>query len=71
MIETINRICAQLPLGWSIELCMANDESHDRAWVRLIDSRGKHLSLPNSSDKTIVEQLNDALCVAKGWGDTP
>lgn len=67
MLETINKICAQLPPGWSVELCMANDDVHDGAWVRLIDLKGKYPpNLPDSAGKTIIEQLNDALCVAKG-----
>lgn len=69
MIETINKICAQLPPGWEINL----DMQHGEAFVTLIDPNGKYPALPDPSftDKTIVEQLEDALLVAKGWRDKP
>jgi hypothetical protein len=63
MEETINKICVQLPPGWTIELSIEKDT----AWVNLVDPLGECPELPDSSDKTIIEQLNDALCVAKGW----
>jgi hypothetical protein len=73
MIEIVNKICAQLPPGWRIELCMApGDEFKNRAWwITLIDPQGWYASLPDARGKTIVEQLEDTLLVAKGWRDTP
>lgn len=62
MEEIVNRICAQLPPGWTIALCMSNEGGF---WVDLIDPRGRYPSLPDISDKTMLEQLNDALCMAK------
>jgi len=60
--ETINRICQQLPKGFVISLFMEKGV----AYVEL--SNGKnHIPLPDSTDKDILEQLNDALYVAKGW----
>ena len=69
MIETINRICAQLQPGWMIELCMTHGEVQDGGGptVELVDPENRLLNLPDPSDKTIIEQLNDALCVAKGF----
>lgn len=67
MIETINKICAQLPEGWIIELCMTHGEVQEGrgAFVNLVDSQGRYPNLPDSSGKTIVEQLESALVVAK------
>ena len=62
MIETVNKICAQLPEGWLISLEMESGA----AWVDLYKDGGI-VDLPDPSDKTIIEQLNDALCVAKGF----
>lgn len=71
--ETIKKICEQLPEGWTIKLCMSHGEVQEGGGlsVDLIDPQGKYPSLPDASGKTIVEQLNDALLIAKGWRDTP
>lgn len=60
MIETVNRICAQLPPGWTIELCMTHPD-YDGVCVNLINPHGGFLDLPDTSDKTIVEQLDEML----------
>lgn len=62
MIETINKICEWLPKGWEIALLMEKGA----AWVELADSDGRNISLADTADKTIDEQLNDAVCVARG-----
>lgn len=62
MIETVNKICAQLPERWVISLCMENGA----AWVEMT-YKERSCKLPDPTDKTIIEQLNDALCVATGW----
>ncbi len=62
MIETINKICGHLPEGYIISLNLENGS----AWVELLDSNGNYV-LPDTTDKTIIEQLNDALCVANGF----
>ena len=64
MEQIINKTCSQLPLGWTITLEMEKDS----AWVDLIGPLGECPDLPDSSGKTIVEQLNEALCIAIGWG---
>jgi hypothetical protein len=63
--EMINKICGQLPEGWEINLCMENGA----AWVELISQNGNggedmHI---DGGDKTLEEQLNEALCVANGF----
>ena len=64
MIEIVNRICSQLPSGWIITLEMEKDS----AWIDLEGPLGEYSSWQDLTDKTIVEQLEDALCMAKGWG---
>ena len=69
MIETINKICEWLPKGWEINLIM---KKGGPAEIKLIGPDGRYTKpLPSSTGKTIVEQLNDAVCVARGWRDTP
>ena len=63
MEDTINKVCKHLAGGWIVALNM----EHDAAWVELIDPTGRCHKLPDSTDKTLLEQLNDALCVANDW----
>ena len=72
MIEIINKICSQLPPGWIIELCLTQSESRggEGPYVNLVNPHGEYPSLPDSSGKTIVDQLEDALAVVKRWGET-
>jgi hypothetical protein len=60
--EIAEKVCKNVPHDYIISLCMENG----CAWVEL-EKLGWHISLPDSADKTIVEQLNDALCVANGF----
>ena len=62
MIEIVNKICNQLPEGWLISLEMESGA----AWVDLYEGSGI-VELPDPTDKTIIEQLNDALCMSKGF----
>lgn len=61
--KIIETICVHLPPGWVIGLYM----EAGAAWVSLSDPVGNIPKLPDSTDKTLTEQLNDALCVANGW----
>jgi len=61
--DVANRACKNLPDGFEIQLCMENGS----AWVSLIDNAGRLRALPDQADKTITEQLNDALCVSRGF----
>ncbi len=67
MIETIDKICKQLPPEWEISLSMTSGKVKDGHGlsVDLIDPQGRYLSLPDASGKTIEEQLLDALYAAK------
>ena len=35
------------------------------AWVMLHNQNGDFVELPDSTDKTLEQQVNDALCVAR------
>lgn len=59
MLEIINKICADLPYHWEINLKMESGA----ATVVLVYA-GREVDLPDTADKTLTEQLNDALCVA-------
>lgn len=63
VIDMANRVCKQLPDGWELLLCMEKGA----AWVRLIDPDSDEAVLPDSADKSLERQINDALCVANGW----
>lgn len=55
-----NKVCEHLPEGYVLNLAMENGA----AWVELIDADGNCVALPDAADKSIDEQINDALCVA-------
>ena len=57
-----NRVCEHLPEGYVLSLAMENGA----AWVELVDADGNYVALPDSAEKNIDEQINDALCVACG-----
>ncbi|KKM77789.1 hypothetical protein LCGC14_1366430 [marine sediment metagenome] len=63
MEEIINKVCRHLPVNYTVALFMENGS----AYVELIDPLCGKIELPDTADKTLTEQLNDALCVAKGW----
>jgi hypothetical protein len=61
--DVANTVCKHIPEGCHIQLCMENGS----AYVELFDQGGNPWKLPDSADKTLEEQINDALCVANGW----
>lgn len=64
MQDIVNKICGSLPDGFEMTLCMENGA----AWVVLLDPDGEIVELPDAADTTIIKQLNEALCVANGFG---
>lgn len=60
-----NRVCKHLPEGYVLNLAMENGA----AWVELIDADGNYVTLPDAGDRSIDEQINDALGVACGASD--
>jgi hypothetical protein len=62
-----NKVCKHIPGNMVLSLCMENGA----AWVELGEDKFGSVDLPDSADKSLLEQINDALCVAKGWIDEP
>jgi hypothetical protein len=60
-IQTVaNKVCGQVPEGWEVQLCM----ERGAAWVTLRNPDGDFEPLPDAADKSIEEQINDALAAA-------
>ena len=64
-IETVaNHVCRLLPPGWELRLCMENGA----AWVTLHNPDGDCIETPDSADKSLEQQVDDALrVVIGGW----
>lgn len=60
--DVANLLARFLPFGWAIVLCM----EQGAAWVTLHNPDGAEVDLPDSADKGLMQQLNDALRVACG-----
>lgn len=58
-----NKVSLHTPKGYVISLCIEDGA----AWVELGKDFAGNIQLPDSADKNLLEQLNDALCVANGW----
>jgi hypothetical protein len=58
-----NAVSAHTPPGFVIGLNI----EHGAAWVELWGGGAGYADLPDSAGKTLLEQLNDALCIANGW----
>lgn len=64
--DIANRVSRHLPEGWVLSLNIENGS----AWVSLENTNkqyGRFPMLPDAADKTLLEQINDALCVANGF----
>ena len=64
-IDTVaNEICRDIPDGYELRLCL----ERGAAWVTLHNEEGDLIGLPDAADKTLAEQLAEALLVARnGW----
>lgn len=58
-----NKVAEHLPLGYTLSLRIERGS----AWVELASPRESPIPLPDAADKTLVQQVNDALCIARGW----
>jgi hypothetical protein len=58
--EIANRVCGELPVGWELCLNMENGAG----WVKLYNPDGDCPPLPDAADKSLEEQIEDALGVA-------
>ncbi len=64
-----NRICKHTPEGFEISLHFNDDCAYVSLW-RIKQQNNQvvgHVELPDDADKSLLEQLNDALCVANGF----
>lgn len=61
--DVANTVAQFLPLGYTLSLRVERDE----AWVEVTDPREVPVPLPDAADKSLYQQINDALCVACGW----
>ena len=61
--DIANKVSLHTPKGYMISLCIEDGA----AWVELGKDFAGNIQLPDSADKNLLEQLNDALCVANGW----
>lgn len=61
--DFLNLAARHIPDGYRILIGVENGA----AWVNLQNDDEDYLALPDSADKSIVEQVNDALAVANGF----
>ena len=61
--DIANKVSLHTPKGYVISLCVEDGA----AWIELGKDFAGNIQLPDSADKNLLEQLNDALCVANGW----
>jgi len=61
--DIANKVSLHTPKGYVISLCIEDGA----AWVELGKDFAGNIQLPDSADKNLLEQINDALCVANGW----
>lgn len=62
--EIANAVCRHVPEGCEVSLHMENGA----AWVEATKHNGAtNVAMPDSADKTLLEQLNDGLCAVNGW----
>lgn len=61
--KVVDKVCECLPDGFELYLSMENGA----ACVELYRVDDGFLELPDSADKSLEEQIDDALCVANGW----
>lgn len=57
IFDAINDACKVLPDEWIISLQMENGSAH----VELYDPDGNEIELPDSADKDLAEQINEAI----------
>lgn len=60
LLNVIDRLADELPDGYVVKLCVENGS----AWVELYDELSTEMILPDSADRTMKEQLIDALTKA-------
>lgn len=61
VLAMANRVCQHLPEGWELRLCM----ERGAAWVTLYNPEGDCIETPDAADKSMEQQVTDALRVAQ------
>lgn len=67
--EIIDNACRCLPDGIQVELCMENGSAWVELW-RIDEYGGDELELPDAADKSLQEQIIDAVATAREWERT-
>jgi hypothetical protein len=57
LMDTINNVCHELPGSHYLYIGM----EYGSAWVECFNNKGDQVELPDSTDKTLEEELQDAL----------
>lgn len=60
--DVANLLARFLPEGWEVQMCI----ERGAGWVTLSNPNGDYVPLPDAGDKSLMQQLNDALSVAYG-----
>lgn len=55
--DMAHKTCRDVRPGYVVSLCMEKGA----AWVELIGPSGHEITLPDAADKTIEQQINDAI----------
>ncbi len=63
--DVANKVSKDIPEGWIISLQIEKGA----AWVECCDPDGRRVPLPDSTDKSLREQLYDALDTTMKEGD--
>jgi len=65
LADAANAVCGHVPHGYLVLLCMENGA----AFVMLSDPQGIDVAIPDTADKTLAEQINDAVRAAWAHSD--
>lgn len=62
--QVANAVANFLPPGFEARVCI----ERGAGWIELLDdNQCDRVRLPDAADKSLAQQLNDALCIALGW----
>jgi hypothetical protein len=58
--QALQDAAANLPVGWELQVCVEKGA----AWIHLYDPDGESVNFDSSPDRTLAEQIQDAICEA-------
>lgn len=61
--EAMQKAAGVLPDGWQIYIGV----EHGAAWIELHNPEGDGVNFDSSPDKTLAEQIDDAILEANSW----